>query len=63
MSQIECKNGIYMIKFSLAQTFKQYPVDTRVVILQRDKAIIKLVSYLFPKVKAKKCISGERAEC
>ena len=53
---------LYMIRYSLKQAFKLYPPDTKVIIIRSDKALIKLVSYLFPNKHGLKCVGGKRSE-
>lgn len=55
-------NMINMIRYSLDQALKNYPDDTKVIIVKRDSATSKLVSYLFPNAPVKKCVKGERSE-
>ena len=51
-------NIFNMIKYSIKQALAKYPPDTRVVVLRRDAASKKLVSYLFPKAVGEMCICG-----
>jgi hypothetical protein len=56
------KELFHMARFAVKKAIEIYDDDTQIVVIRRDKEILKLTGYLFPSAKGSKAYTGRRKE-